>query len=104
VSWDQEINADVDFRLAYAFADIDRDSFYGGLGDVVTDPSAPGYDPSQLDPNVAGSAASRSWRQYGRTHNPLHYIDSQLNWRLGAHALGSACSTARGAARRQPHR
>ncbi len=87
VSWDQEINADVDFRLAYAFADIDRDSFYGGLGDVVTDPSAPGYDPSQLDPNVAGSAASRSWRQYGRTHNPLHYIDSQLNWRLGAHAL-----------------
>lgn len=87
VSWDQEINADVDFRLAYAFADIDRDSFYGGLGDVVTDPSAPGHDPSQLDPNVAGSAASRSWRQYGRTHNPLHYIDSQLNWRLGAHAL-----------------
>ncbi|KAG1257374.1 hypothetical protein G6F68_009335 [Rhizopus microsporus] len=62
-------------------------TFYGGLGDVVTDPSAPGYDPSQLDPNVAGSAASRSWRQYGRTHNPLHYIDSQLNWRVGAHAL-----------------
>ena len=27
VSWDQEITADVDFRLAYAFADIDRDSF-----------------------------------------------------------------------------
>jgi outer membrane receptor for ferrienterochelin and colicins len=87
VSWDQEVSPDIDFRLAYAFADIDRDSFYGGLGDVVTDPSAAGYDPSELDPTVAGSAASRSWRQYGRTHNPLHYLDSQLNWRLGAHAL-----------------
>ena len=98
VSWDQEVNADVDFRLAYAFADIDRDSFYGGLGDVVTDPSAPGHDPSQLDPNVAGSAASRSWRQYGRTHNPLHYIDSQLNWRLGARAGLRRAVQARGCA------
>ncbi|KAF1016835.1 MAG: Colicin I receptor [Stenotrophomonas maltophilia] len=87
VSWDQEVSSNADFRLAYAFADIDRDSFYGGLGDVVTDPTAPGYDPRQLDHTVPGSAASRSWRQYGHTTNPLHYLDSQLNWRLGAHAL-----------------
>jgi outer membrane receptor for ferrienterochelin and colicins len=49
--------------------------------------------------------ASRSWRQYGRTHNPLHYIDSQLNWRLGAHALAFGVQYKHEALRDdQPHR
>lgn len=85
--WDQVVGPDFDFRLGYAFAYIERDSFYGGLGDVVTDPSAPGYDASQLDPNRSGSAAETSFAQYGYTENPLHYLDSQFNYRLGAHAL-----------------
>jgi outer membrane receptor for ferrienterochelin and colicins len=84
---DQTVSSDFDFSLGYSFAFIERDSFYGGLGDVVTDPRDPAYDPSELDPNVPGSAAATSFNQYGYTKNPLHYVDSQFNYRLGAHAL-----------------
>lgn len=87
VHWDQIVNDDFDFSLGYSFAYIERDSFYGGLGDVVTDPAEPDYDPAELDPDVPGSAASVSFGQYGRTTNPLHYVDSQFNWRRGAHAI-----------------
>ena len=87
LSWEQALSEVMDLRVSYAFADIDRDSFYGGLGEVVTDPQAPDYDPTQLDPSVAGSAAAASYRQYGHTQNPLHYLDAQLDWRLGAHTL-----------------
>ncbi|WP_395792268.1 TonB-dependent receptor plug domain-containing protein [Aquimonas sp.] len=87
VRWDQIVDDDFDFGIGYSFAYIERDSFYGGLGDVVTDPADPNYDPDELDPNLAGSAASVSFNQYGRTLNPLHYIDSQFNLRRGAHAL-----------------
>ncbi|MBS7455767.1 TonB-dependent receptor plug domain-containing protein [Coralloluteibacterium stylophorae] len=85
--WDQIVSDDFDFSLGYAFAYIERDSFYGGLGEVVTDPDEAGYDPSQLDPAVPGSAAATAFDQYGYTENPLHYVDSQFNWRRGAHAL-----------------
>ncbi|MGH8032390.1 MAG: TonB-dependent receptor plug domain-containing protein [Luteimonas sp.] len=87
VRWDQIVSDDVDFSVGYSFAYIRRDSFYGGLGDVVTDPNARGYDPAQLDPTVPGSAASVSFNQYGTTTDPLHYLDSQFNWRRGAHAI-----------------
>lgn len=87
VRWDQIVNDDFDFTLGYSFAYIERDSFYGGLGDVATDPADPAYDPAQLDPAVPGSAASVSYDQYGYTEDPLHYFDSQFNRRLGAHAM-----------------
>lgn len=87
ITLEQDLRDNLDLRLGYAFAYIKRDSFYGGLGNVVTDPSAPGYDPNELDPGNPGSAAETSYNQYGYTENPLHYFDSQLNWRLGDHAL-----------------
>lgn len=87
VRWDQVVDDDFDFSLGHSFASIRRDSFYGGLGDVVTDPAAPGFDPAQLDPEVPGSAASVSFDQYGHTRNPLQYLDTQFNYRIGAHAL-----------------
>ncbi|KXU37366.1 TonB-dependent receptor [Cephaloticoccus capnophilus] len=89
VSWEQDVTADFDFSIGYSFAYIERDSFYGGLGDVVTDPNAPGYDPDELDPTIAGSAASDSFGQYGYTEDPLHYIDSQFNYRLEKHAFAA---------------
>lgn len=89
LTWEQHVSGDFDFRAGYSFTSIDRKSFYGGLGDVVTDPSAPGYDPAQLDPNVPGGAASASANQYGATVNPLHYIDAQFNWSAGTHALAA---------------
>lgn len=85
--WDQHINDDFDFTIGYAFAQIKRDSFYGGLGDVVTDSHASDYDATQLDPANEGSAAATSYNQYGHTANPLHYLDSQFNWQRGTHAL-----------------
>ena len=86
VRWDQIVNDDVDFTLGYSFAYIKRDSFYGGLGDVVTDPTDPRFDAGQLDPTSDGAAAT-SYNQYGYTEDPLHYFDSQFNWRMGAHAI-----------------
>ncbi len=85
--WEQTVTPGFDFRLGYAFAYIERKSFYGGLGDVVTDSRAPGYDARELNPSAPGSAAATSFGQYGYTEDPLHYIDSQFNWRRGAHAL-----------------
>lgn len=87
LTWEQTLGDTADFRLGYAFAKIDRDSFYGGLGEVATDPRDPAYDPRQLDPDVPASAAARAYAQYGDTDNPLQFIESQFNWRLGAHAL-----------------
>lgn len=85
--WDRILNDDVDVSLGYAFAYIRRNSYYGGLGDITTDPDEPTYDPGQLDPSIPGSAAAVAFNQYGTTENPLHYLDSQLNWQYGAHAL-----------------
>lgn len=86
--WEQTVSPAFDFRVGYSFAYIERKSFYGGLGDVVTDPRAAGYDARELDPTVPGSAAVTAYNQYGYTENPLHYVDSQFNWRVGEHALG----------------
>lgn len=84
---DHIVSDTADFTLGYSFAHIERRSFYGGLGDVETDPSAPGFDASELDPGVPDSAAATAFAQYGYTVNPLHYLDSQFNLRRGAHAL-----------------
>jgi len=87
IYWDQIINDGFDFSLGYSFAHIKRWSYYGGLGDVITDPNDANYDPDELDPNFPGSAAEASFNQYGFVQNPLHYIDSQFNLRQGNHAL-----------------
>lgn len=87
VLWDQEIIVDVDFCLVYVFVDIDCDSFYGGLGDVVIDFLVFGYDLLQLDFDVVGSVVLCLWCQYGCIYNLLYYIDSQLNWWWGVYVL-----------------
>lgn len=86
VIWDQTLGADADLRVEYSFAHIERDSFYGGLGDVVTDPTQPGFDPDELDPDRAGSAANTASQQYGYTRNPLHFADTQVTHRWSNHA------------------
>lgn len=84
--WDQLVGDRADFTLGYSFASVRRDSFYGGLGEVATDPADPAFDPDELDPGMPGSAASRSWRQYGYTDNPLHYVEALYRLRHGSHA------------------
>lgn len=75
LNWDQQLDSDLDFSLGYAMSYVDRDSYYGGVGD----PSESGYDP------VAAAAEARNL--YGHTTNPLHFLDSRLNWHLGDHLL-----------------
>jgi len=87
LQWQQMVSEQFDFSLGYSFAYVKRKSFYGGLGPVETDPNAPGFDPDELDPTIPGSAAADSFRQYGYTENPLHYLDTQFNVRQGDHAL-----------------
>jgi len=84
---DQIINEDVDFSLGYSFAYIKRWSYYGGLGPIITDPLDPDYHADPLNPNSANSPAESSFKSYGYTQNPLHYLDSQFNIRQGDHAL-----------------
>ncbi len=71
-----------DFRFVVASAFTRRDSFYGGLGDVVIDPADPAFDAAAFE-----SALAIARRQYGATDNPLRVVDAQFNHRAGAHVL-----------------
>ncbi|HTG38025.1 TonB-dependent receptor [Sphingomonas sp.] len=73
-----------DTRLigTYAVSQLARHSFYGGLGEVETDPDAPGFDPDAL-----ADATAISRNQYGRTADTFHYGEIRLETLTGAHAL-----------------
>lgn len=82
MSYEQRIGADARLVGTYAAALIKRASFYGGLGEVGTDPAAPGFDQAALD---AAAAVSRN--QYGTTDDDLHYAELRGDLGLGRHAL-----------------
>lgn len=82
LSYEQELAAGSFLVGTYAFALVRRDSFYGGLGEVETDPSAPGFDPRALE---EASAVSRT--QYGTTDDDLQYGELRGETTLGRHAL-----------------
>lgn len=82
VSVTQALGAETRLVGTYAHARLDRRSFYGGLGEVETDPSAPGFDPAAL-----AEAAAASRNQYGRTADSFHYGEVRLETLAGAHAL-----------------
>ncbi len=60
LSWVHTTNSRLDYRLTAAYAQTERDTYYG----------------SGMDPNA-----------YGSTENPLLILDSQVNHRLGDHFL-----------------
>ncbi len=60
LSWVHTLSPKLDYRLTAAYAQTERDTYYG----------------SGMDPNA-----------YGSTDNPLLILDSQVNHRLGAHFL-----------------
>jgi outer membrane receptor for ferrienterochelin and colicins len=60
LSWSSAINEDFDYRLTGAFANTDRDSYYG----------------AGMDPNAYGSAK-----------NPVYVLDSQFNHYFNTHTL-----------------
>lgn len=66
----------------YAAIGTRRNSFYGGLGEVETDPAAPGFNQADLDAAVAISR-----RQYGTTDNLLQFAELRGEAGWGAHTL-----------------
>lgn len=78
----QALGAETRLIGTYALSRLDRHSFYGGLGEVETDPAAPDFDADAL-----ADAAAISRNQYGRTTDTFHYGEVRLETLAGAHAL-----------------
>lgn len=64
-----------DYKIVLAGAWTHRESYYGGLGDVITDRHAPNYDPTAYQ-----EALALSENQYATTDNPLYVFDAQFNY------------------------
>ncbi len=73
---------DFGFKAVVAAALTRRESYYGGLGEVVVDPADP-----EFDPDAFAEALAVSRRQYGRTRNPLYVADLQFDHRLARRTL-----------------
>ncbi|MEM1146060.1 MAG: TonB-dependent receptor, partial [Pseudomonadota bacterium] len=76
---------DLQIEAIYGFAQIERASFYGGLGDVETDPLAPDFDSAALE-----SAIEVSREQFGSTEDRLQYFELRGLGSVGAHDLSVA--------------
>lgn len=82
ISIAQQLGQDTKLVGSYAISRLDRRSFYGGLGDVETNPADAGFDAAEL-----ASAIEQSRRQYGSTGDTLHFGELRLETITGAHAL-----------------
>ncbi|MDP8916473.1 MAG: TonB-dependent receptor, partial [Pseudomonadota bacterium] len=82
MSLEHELGPDALVAATYAVALTKRDTFYGGLGDVQTDPSAPDFDADAL---AAAAAVSRN--QYGVTDDALHFAELRGETGFGPHSL-----------------
>ena len=96
LAWDREVTPDLDFTATYAFARIERDSYYGGLGGAApADPLAPESAPGAGDNDQAlidrgyATAGEVAYDQYGYTEDTLHFFDLLLRRRAGEHALAA---------------
>lgn len=65
----QTLSKSVDYKISYAFSMLNRDSYYGGLS---------GDSPE---------ARLEALNFYGFSENPLHTVQSQLNYHEGSHNL-----------------
>jgi outer membrane receptor for ferrienterochelin and colicins len=82
VSVDQQLGEQTKMVGVFAFSDLQRKAFYGGLGDIVADPAAPGFDQDDFD---AAVAVSRT--QYSRTRDRFRFGEVRLESVQGRHAL-----------------
>lgn len=82
ISFEQKVGGDTTLVAAYALALVERGTFYGGLGEVETDPTAPGFDAAAL---AAATAISRN--QYGTTDDSLHFAELRGETGFGPHSI-----------------
>ncbi|MEM6544006.1 MAG: TonB-dependent receptor [Pseudomonadota bacterium] len=85
ISLSHFIDETTQVEAIYGFAQIDRETFYGGLGEVETDPAAPGFDPGAL-----AEAIETSRTQFGSTDDQLQYAELRSLTTSGAHSLSFA--------------
>ena len=106
VRWDQDINEDFSFNLSASMVQLDRDSFYGGTGSELINPTAPLVDTtaqtyngvSGVDGDPSGSDAAKafalfgdapdgsgggSFNQFGELTSTSYYFDAQFNYYMG---------------------
>lgn len=85
--WRHELSPQLDYALSYVYAKTARRSYYGGGGDVSTQP--PAGDASTWTPEQRQDYEERLAQReaalgaYGLTDNPLHLADARLRWHVG---------------------
>jgi outer membrane receptor for ferrienterochelin and colicins len=78
---EQDFGPDRYLRVGGSVSHLERDSYYGGVGDVAL-PGQPGHDP------VAFAAAVDDARLlYGYTESTRYFLDALSVWNLGNHVL-----------------
>ncbi|MEO0438398.1 MAG: TonB-dependent receptor [Pseudomonadota bacterium] len=85
ISLSHFLNDATQVEAIYGFAHIDRETFYGGLGVVETDPASPDFDPDALEGAIA---VSRD--QFGSTDDQLQYAELRGLTTRGAHSVSFA--------------
>lgn len=69
VSWESRIG-DLHYRLTASISDIDRDSYYGGVGDIAL-PGHPGFASDQY-----ANAVEEARLLYGHSETTRHFFDA----------------------------
>ncbi len=87
VRWEHLVNEAVSYDVGYSLAYTERQSYYGGGGDVEV-PTLPAdvadLDQADLDAfNSAWEARQAALGAYGRTENPVHTVDGYVNLAAG---------------------
>lgn len=79
--FEQDISPDFFYKLGGSVSQIERDSYYGGVGDVAL-PGQPGHDPAEY-----AAAVEDAKLLYGFTESTRYYLDSIFTYRLDQHTL-----------------
>jgi len=79
--FEQDVSADFFYKIGGSLSQIERDSYYGGVGDVPL-PGQPGHDPAEYAAAVADAKLL-----YGFTESTRTYLDSIFTRRFPRHTL-----------------
>lgn len=81
VRWEQSVSDNLSYQIGVSISNVDRDSYYGGVGDVAL-PGQAGFDAAAYDEAIADSR-----KLYGYTESKRLYLEALFNHDLGEHYL-----------------
>ncbi|MFP4282148.1 MAG: TonB-dependent receptor plug domain-containing protein [Opitutales bacterium] len=79
--YEQDVSPDFSFKLGGSISQIERDSYYGGVGDTPL-PGQTGYDATAYT-----AAVEKAQLLYGFTESTRYTLDSIFTWWLDQHTL-----------------